>query len=181
MTQVLGFDLSQAADLRERVTIGVAENRTVELPLIKLKDAYLAEIFCNRIDALMAEWATVSASFEGRILEYQRLKREADEAAEKNKDETIDPDEFYEGLQVINEAVQNSQKRQTELIRKVREVTEEIQDFLKPYLKDTEVWDLLQECDDAATHRVLGAMLHGMDAFKEPEDAESGEDDVKKT
>lgn len=178
--QVTGFDLSKVAEYREQVTIGLSENggETVTLPLIKLKDSYIAEIFISRLDALTAEWASITAAYQNRLAQYAKIKKESENLPDQEMQKA---DEFYRGLQEITSSIQEAQERQSGVIRKVRKITGEITEFLKQYLTGTGVLERLEECDDAMTHKVLHAMLYGTSALALSDDATAeSEDDVKK-
>ena len=73
----------------------------------------------------------------------------------------------YEAFKQVTVAIEESQKHQASLIKRVRAITEEIHEFLAPYLEGLGVIEVLQEADDAMTQKVLYAMLYGTAAFTE--------------
>lgn len=183
--QIIGIDLEKIAEYRERVEVGVSKDRTVLLPLIKLKDAHIAEIFLSRLDAIRTEWAIAIASYKNKAGMYAnlKLKVEGEEEASGTAPE-MSADEYYEAFKQVTVAVEESQKHQASLIKRVRAITEEIHEFLAPYLEGLGVIEVLKEADDAMTQKVLYAMLYGTAAFTEEgelanKEADSPED-VKK-
>lgn len=168
---ISGIDLTKVAEYREKVTVTLnEEGDTLTLPLIELRDAQIAELFVAQLDSIKSEWAAITALYDERALEEQRLKQKA----EKSTDLTNE--EFIKGIKNIAANAMEAQGEHQELLRKIRKVTDKIHEFLTPYLEGTNVIDILREQDDAVTQKVLFAMLYGKAAFDE-----DSEEDIEET
>lgn len=173
MSSISGIDLSKVAEYREQVTVALDDKGgVVTLPLIKLKDAQMAEMFISQLDAIQSEWAAITALYEAKAVEGQKLAEQADVDGEISK---VD---YLKSLKLVTAQAMETQGEHIELLKKVRRVTNGIHEFLEPYLAGTEVLQMLKEHDDVVTQKVLYAMLYGAAALKD--DLKEKDDDVKK-
>lgn len=174
---ISGIDLSKVAEYREQVQVTLnKEGDVLVLPLIKLKDAQIAEMFVAQLDSIQSEWAAITALYDERALRAQTLKLEAEASGDMSKED------FIIGLKEISAKAMEAQGEHLELLTKIRKVTDKIHEFLLPYLEGTGVIEILKEQEDALTQKVLFAMLYGKAAFDEEkeEDSEEDKDDIKK-
>jgi len=185
---VTGIELKRVEDYRESAVVGIGEGENVVLPLIKLKDSHLAEVYLSRLSTISAEWEGVTARsslYRNMLAQYaEQTKdelRQVTQAADAVKDEEDSP-EIYDDViarlvrsgtmteHEIMRSIGELQERLSQMIKQTREITIEIQEFLAPYLEGTPVLEILQNSDDVHTQQVLYAMLYGAGGFEKEED-----------
>ncbi len=188
MKTVTGIELKRVEDYRESAVVGIGEGENVVLPLIKLKDSHLAEVYLSRLSTISAEWEGVTARsslYRNMLAQYaEQTKdelRQVTQAADAVKDEEDSP-EIYDDViarlvrsgtmteHEIMRSIGELQERLSQMIKQTREITIEIQEFLAPYLEGTPVLEILQNSDDVHTQQVLYAMLYGAGGFEKEED-----------
>jgi hypothetical protein len=185
---VTGIELKRVEDYRESAVVGIGEGENVVLPLIKLKDSHLAEVYLSRLSTISAEWEGVTARsslYRNMLAQYaEQTKdelRQVTQAADAVKDEEDSP-EIYDDViarlvrsgtmteHEIMRSIGELQERLSQMIKQTRKITIEIQEFLAPYLEGTPVLEILQNSDDVHTQQVLYAMLYGAGGFEKEED-----------
>lgn len=188
MKTVTGIELKRVEDYRESAVVGIGEGENVVLPLIKLKDSHLAEVYLSRLSTISAEWEGVTARsslYRNMLSQYaEQTKdelRQVTQAADAVKDEEDSP-EIYDDViarlvrsgtmteHEIMRSIGELQERLSQMIKQTRKITIEIQEFLAPYLEGTPVLEILQNSDDVHTQQVLYAMLYGAGGFEKEED-----------
>ena len=188
MKTVTGIELKRVEDYRESAVVGIGEGENVVLPLIKLKDSHLAEVYLSRLSTISAEWEGVTARsslYRNMLAQYaEQTKdelRQVTQAAVAVKDEEDSP-EIYDDViarlvrsgtmteHEIMRSIGELQERLSQMIKQTRKITIEIQEFLAPYLEGTPVLEILQNSDDVHTQQVLYAMLYGAGGFEKEED-----------
>ncbi|MFA7086709.1 MAG: hypothetical protein WC145_08590 [Aliarcobacter sp.] len=188
MKTVTGIELKRVEDYRESAVVGIGEGENVVLPLIKLKDSHLAEVYLSRLSTISAEWEGVTARsslYRNMLAQYaEQTKdelRQVTQAADAVKDEEDSP-EIYDDViarlvrsgtmteHEIMRSIGELQERLSQMIKQTRKITIEIQEFLAPYLEGTPVLEILQNSDDVHTQQVLYAMLYGAGGFEKEED-----------
>lgn len=167
MPKVSGIDFSSLSKFRTAVTVRLFDGKEVDLPLIKLRDAGIAQSLIHRNDALSVRYNTL----------YARLQYKAEtigELADKITDEDTEDSKALKtekGFSVIDDnmsIITDMQKRMKEVSKEFAELYDEIVEFITPYLKDTGVMEQLSTVDPSYTTKVLMLMLEGEDALKAP-------------
>lgn len=168
MPKVSGIDFSILNHIRETVSVRMLDGDIVELPLIPLRDAAIAETFLQRNDTIAVQYATIQA----------RLKHKSDLLGSVDKDEKVTAEKGFDAIDDAMELIKKMQKRQEELARENHALCDEIHVFIEPYLKGTKVLEQLKECEDRYTIEILTLMLQGASALKQVDENE-GTDTVE--
>jgi hypothetical protein len=158
MPKVSGIDFSALAKARESVTVRLVDGVEVELPLITLRDAEIAESFISRNDAMYIQYRAVVERINHRMEELKEASK-----SEDNTEKSIDV------LDASMEFIKKMNARSAELVKESRALCDEIHEFLRPYLKDTTVIEQLKTIEDVHTIEILELMLYGAAALGESE------------
>lgn len=164
MPKVSGIDFSVLDNIRESVSVRVADGSVVELPLLKLRDAGVASIYLQRNDTIAVQYANITA----RMRHKQAMLANV----------PSDTKGVENGFDVIDGALctlKDMYKKAEELAKENRELCDEIHKFIAPYLEGTGVLETLEQCEDRYTIDILRLMLYGKEAMKEGE--QQGGDD----
>lgn len=159
MPKVSGIDFSILKQIRETVSVRLLDGNVVELPLISLRDAIIANTFLQRNDTIAVQYATLQA----------RLQHKSELIAAVDA-EALTADKGFDAVDESMELINRMNKRAAELARESRALCDEIHEFIEPYLKGTGVLEQLKECEDKYTIEILTLMLQGAEALNSTEE-----------
>lgn len=165
MAKVAGVDFSDAIKFRECATVKMPNGETLDLPLITVRDASTATLFLQRNDTLIAKYGIIASKIKTKS-----------EALNEVRDKLIDDADakvYDEGMDTLEDAINainSMQKRLIGINAEHKELCDEIQEFLKPYLVNTDVITQLKEHEDLYTIKVLQLMLYGNSNKTEQDD-----------
>lgn len=165
MPKVSGIDFSILNRIRETVSVRMLDGEVIELPLIPLRDAAIAETFLQRNDTIAVQYATIHA----------RLRHKQDLLGSVDTDEKVTAEKGFDVVDDAMELIKKMQKRQEELARENHALCDEIHVFIEPYLKGTKVLEQLRECEDRYTVEILTLMLRGASALKQVDENEGAD------
>lgn len=167
MANIIGYDFSAIADLRESVDCKLTADKTITLPLINSRDALKADSLLRKVDLLSSKY----------MLLMTKIKLNEDAM---NKDNGKEIDNPQQSVDLLYKATNNSLEDLEEL-SKINDAamrnTDEILDFIAPYLVGIDVdgvplIDKLHTVEPRVVNDILMYMLYGAAAREENEDAE---------
>ncbi|NCB28069.1 MAG: hypothetical protein EOM62_21840 [Bacteroidia bacterium] len=163
MTKLIsGIDLAKLAEWREPFDVKLAEDKTITVPLITLRDANRAETFLKRADTIAAQYALLASRLNERAVAAQAAKEELSENSDEGNKEQV-----LEALKIATDDIMQSQKDSDSLIVQSNQLADEILVFLQPYLEKFDVISVLKEKEAQTTIRLLSGMLYGAAVFEE--------------
>ena len=164
---ISGINFDVVADFRTNVKFRLGDDEK-SLPLIRLCDADRGELFLKRYATLEAEWTMIVNAHSARAGACKIALDELNTNPENTKPDT---DKLIEAVAQAQRAIEDAQKEQDILMKRIRALKLEVLDFIAPYLEGTGVCERLKELPDKTTHLVLIAMIHGESAFQETDDS----------
>jgi hypothetical protein len=162
MPKASGIDFSIINQIRETVSVRMLDGKVVELPLIPLRAASIAETFLQRNDTIAVQYANIQAQLEHKQAVLSSI----------DKDEALTAEKGFEVVDSAMELVKKMQKRSEELARENHALCGEIHAFIAPYLKDDNLIKQLNDCEDRYTVEILSLMTYGAAALRREDGSE---------
>lgn len=168
MPKISGISFESVEAFRETVQIPFPDGSMYDLPLITARDAAMAQTFLSRHSSLRTQHAILQVRLSQRASACEEAKRELEEHPEKVEElkEKFTLDQIEKAML----AIEDTHKKIGELVAKSHELTDEIHEFIAPYVAGTPIIELLKKAEDAVTIQVLQLMLWGAAAMKEEEE-----------
>lgn len=175
MSNIIGFDFSAIADLRESVDVKLTPTKTVTLPLINSRDALKADSLLRKVDLLSSKY----------MLLMTKIKINEEKMNESKGTEVTDAERSVDLLYKATDSSMQDLEDLTKINDEAIRNTDDILAFIAPYLVGIDVdgvplIDKLRTVEPRVVNDILMYMLYGAAAQKE-EDEEDGVNEAPKT
>lgn len=168
MPKVVGIDFSSLKQCRTAVKVKMPDGNDYELPLIKVRDAGLAETLISRNDTLAVRYNTIQAHLKLKSASIGAMV----DAMSAEQDTTIE-EKSLRGMETIDssmELIYDMQKKSADLIKESNVLYDEIIEFITPYLEGTAILKQLADLDPVYTLKILNLMLYGEECLTSKDD-----------
>lgn len=174
MSKVSGISFENVENFRETVQVPLPDGTLYDLPLITARDASMAQTFLNRHSVLCTQHAILQTRLTQRATACAELQKQMEENPDKLDEFT--GKEALDAVEKAMKAIEETNIKMGELVAKSKELTDEIHEFIAPYVKSTPIIELLKKCADGVTIEVLRLMLWGAAALKDDKEEEITEE-----
>lgn len=177
MAKISGIDFSAVNSLRETVSIKMFDGKETELPLIPMRYADEGLLLLCRNDTISSRYKVRQSKLKLKAAALKELVEvvDAEEGTYTDKENSLTiVDDTFSNIEVL-------QKELGELCKESNKLCIEIREYIKPYFKDDNIIEQLENAEDACTVKVLELMLYGADALNDSTDKKAADEENPST